>query len=392
MNNNKKPFTQVTLEDLAGLRGLGASSILVYVALRIYGGRDSRAWPSQERIASDLGMPIGSVRRALAQLRDKKAIVKTVAKTKSPTYQIRDVNIADMRCQEKADDRGSEIPVSQICDVNIADTRSEYRRYDRQIDIDKENIQLIDKLNSSKTDLIIETEEIEESEEQEIEIEYPNLISFQEIQRMNDSFNAKKGDSIESSLDELDLLFVKLWERHSVTQGWIAERIPVEDFQKIRSKFGRIQLKKALKDLDVYLLANKTGNTEKWCGLRWFERLEKWIMRRDDTWTAKDASRLLKAIHITPTEVSDHNRRVRDAKEEEREAAARAMSGSRAREMWAAFCQDYPQWEDRVQAIQDDKVYDDFDLCRQIKEDPDLQDFALIVSTHIDLASLNLIK
>ena len=42
MNNNSKPFTKVTLEGLAGLRGLGASSILVYMALRIYGGKDSR--------------------------------------------------------------------------------------------------------------------------------------------------------------------------------------------------------------------------------------------------------------------------------------------------------------------------------------------------------------
>lgn len=391
MSNNKKPFTQITLEDLAGLRGLGASSILVYMALRIYGGRDSRAWPSQERVASDLGMPIGSVRRALAQLRDKKAIVKTSAKTKSPTYQIRDVDIADMRCQEKADDRGSEIPVSQIRDVNIADTRSEYRRYDHQIDIDKENIQLITKLNSSKTDLIIETEEIEESEEQEIEIEYPNLISFEEIQRMNDSFNAKKGDSIESSLDELDILFVKLWKRHSVTQGWISERSPVADFQKIRQGFGRTQIIKGLKELDVYI-DGLTVVSDKWAGLRWFDGLRSWLQKRPNTWTARDAAKLSKCIHVTPTEVSDHNRRIRDAKEEEREAAARAMSGSRAREMWAAFCQDYPRWEDRVQAIQDDKVYSDFDLCRQIKEDPDLQDFALIVSTHIDLASLNLIK
>jgi len=83
MNNKTKPFTQVTLEDLAGLRGLGASSVLVYMALRIYGGKDSRAWPSQERIASDLGMPIGSVRRAMAQLREKEAIVKTSAKTRA---------------------------------------------------------------------------------------------------------------------------------------------------------------------------------------------------------------------------------------------------------------------------------------------------------------------
>ena len=71
------------------------------MALRIYGGKDSRAWPSQERISKDLNMPIGSVRRAMAQLREKKAIVKTGAKTKSPTYQIRDLNIADMRCQKK---------------------------------------------------------------------------------------------------------------------------------------------------------------------------------------------------------------------------------------------------------------------------------------------------
>ena len=105
MTDKTKPFTQINLEDLAGLRGLGASSILVYMALRIYGGKDSTAWPSQDRIASDLGMPIGSVRRAFAQLRDKKAIIKTDAKTKSPTYQICNVNIADMRCQQEPADR-----------------------------------------------------------------------------------------------------------------------------------------------------------------------------------------------------------------------------------------------------------------------------------------------
>ena len=208
---------------------------------------------------------------------------------------------------------------------------------------------------------------------------------------MNDSFIAKKGDSIESSLDELDILFVKLWKRHSVTQGWISERSPVADFQKIRQGFGRTQIIKGLKELDVYI-DGLTVVSDKWAGLRWFDGLRSWLQKRPNTWTARDAAKLSKCIHVTPTEVTDHNRRIRDAKEEERDAAARAMAGSRAREMWAAFCQDYPRWEDRVQAIQDDRVYSDFDLCRQIKEDPDLQDFALIVSTHIDLASLNLIK
>ena len=209
---------------------------------------------------------------------------------------------------------------------------------------------------------------------------------------MNDSFNAKKGDSAESALDELDLLFVKLWERHSVTQGWIAERMPIDDFQKIRTKFERIQIKKALKDLDVYLIENKIRSNEKWCGLRWFERLESWITRRDDTWTAKDASRLSKAIHVTPTDVHDYNMRIHKSKEERKEEAARNMSGSRPRDMWASFVSKHPDRESRVQAIQDARVFADFELCEQIKADPELADFALIVSTHIDLASLNIIK
>jgi len=298
-----------------------------------------------------------------------------------------------MRCQKKPEDLNCEIPVSQIRDVNIADTRSEDLRSDPLIykEYIKENIHLITKLNSTKTDLIIETEEIEESEEEEIEIEYANLISFEEIQRMNDSFNAKKGDSIESALDELDLLFVKLWGRHSVTQGWISERSPVEDFQKIRQGLGRTQIIKGLKELDVYI-DGLTTVSDKWAGLRWFDGLRLWLQKRPDTWTARDAERLSKCIHVTPSEVHEHNHQRRQAREQEQEEAVRSMSGSRPRDMWASFVSKHPDRERRVQAIQDARVFADFELCEQIKADPDLADFALIVSTHLDLAALNIIK
>ena len=208
---------------------------------------------------------------------------------------------------------------------------------------------------------------------------------------MQDSFIAKKGGSEEPALDELELLFVKLWERHSVTQNWIAERIPVEDFQKIRSKFESIQIKKALKDLDVYL-DGRTGGNDKWSGLRWFERLEKWIMRRDDTWTARDAARLSKAIHVTPTDVHEYNKRIQENKEQKQEQAARNMTGSRVRDLWANFVSSYPNQEKRVNAIQRERIYADAELCEQIKQDPDLAEFAIIVSTHIDLAALGIIK
>ena len=393
MNSNTKPFTKVTLQGLAGLRGLGASSILVYYALRIYGGKDSTAWPSQDRISEDLDMPIATVRKAFAQLRKAELIkAKDGARTKTKTYQIVDVHISNMVCQQNTEDTNSDIPTYQIGYLDIPDRISADTNSGRQIDkvIDKENIHLITKLNSTKADLIIETEEIEELEEPEEGIKYPNLISFEELQMMRDAFNAKKGDSIESTQDELDLLFVKLWERHSVPQGWVSERSPVEDFRKIRSKFGRIQLKKALKDLDHYLA--DSVKSDKWAGLRWFERLESWITRRDDSWTTKDTDRLSQTIHVTPAEVQNHNHKRRQARIEAEETAARSMSGSRARELWAGFVSAHPERQSRVQAIQDARVFADFALCEEIKADPELADFALIVSTHIDLAALNIIK
>ena len=116
------------------------------------------------------------------------------------------------------------------------------------------------------------------------------------------------------------------------------------------------------------------------------------MARRDDSWTTRDASRLSKCIHVTPSEVHEYNHQRRQAKEQEQEEAARSMSGSRAREMWAGFVSSHPDRERRVQAIQDARIYADFDLCEQIKKDPELVDFALIVSAHLDLAALSILK
>ena len=71
----KKQYTTMTLDDLSAIRGLGASSILVFMALRIYGGKNGQAWPSQERISNDLNMPLPTVRKAFSALRKKQFIV-----------------------------------------------------------------------------------------------------------------------------------------------------------------------------------------------------------------------------------------------------------------------------------------------------------------------------
>ena len=390
----KKQYTIMTLDDLSAIRGLGASSILVFMALRIYGGKNGQAWPSQERISNDLNMPLPTVRKAFAALRKKEFIVLD-GKAKTKKYRVMDISNMDIPDPDipNADDTNSDIQTDQIGYLDIpdrilTDTNSGPQTNKEHI---KENIHLITKLNSTKTDLIIDTEEPQDLEEVEVKIQYPNVISFEEVRKIQDSFIAKKGGSEEPALDELDLLFVKLWERHSVTQNWVAERSPVQDFQKIRSGLGRTQIVKGLKELDVYI-DGLTVKSDKWSGLRWFDGMRSWLQKRPDTWTPRDAARLSKAIHVTPTDVDEYNKRIQESKEQEQEQAARNMSGSRARDLWAKFVSNHPDQEQRVSAIQKERIYADFDLCEQIKQDPDLAEFAMIVSTHMDLAALGIIK
>ena len=354
MSNKTKPFTQVTLEDLAGLRGLGASSILVYMALRIYGGKDSRAWPSQDRIASDLGMPIGSVRRAMAQLRKQKAIVKTSAKTKSPTYHIRDMSIADMRCQKKPEDLESEMSISQIRDPSIADMRSEDRRSDRQIDkvIDKENIHLINKTHST-----------------------PKQI---------DTTDSKKGESNDSlEMDELDLLFVELWTKHSAMHGMQAKSgNPLTQWRQIKLNVGIHQAKRGLKTLDLKMSASGRS-WQSFAGGRWVLKLEAWIKREPNTLiNRRDMQYLAGSIEVDKRDLESHRHEVREAKEASERAQAIALQpDTAARGLWRDFRLNNEEWPDLVNAVQAwKKTFLTNEVKKEIESDPQLEDFAMIIS------------
>ena len=353
MTDKTKPFTQINLEDLAGLRGLGASSILVYMALRIYGGKDSTAWPSQERIASDLKMPIGSVRRAFAQLREKKAIIKTDAKTKSPTYQICNVNIADMRCQEKTDDLGSEMSRSQMLDPSIADMRSEDRRSAIQIYKEyKKNIQLIHNSHS-------DTEQI-------------------------DKPNNKKRESKDSpEISRTDLLFVELWNKHSMMHGMTATSgNPLSDWPQVVAGMSVHQIERGLKTLDLKMVASGRP----WAsfgGRRWISKMRAWFSReKDEPINRRDQRELAGSIEVDMIQLEEHRQEARKAKEEAEKAQAVALEPTTAaRGLWREFRLNNEEWGDLVAAVQKwKKTFLTEELRKEIEADDLLEDFALIIN------------
>lgn len=355
MNNNKKPFTQVTLEDLAGLRGLGASSILVYMALRIYGGKDSTAWPSQDRIASDLGMPIPTVRKAFAALRSKGLIkANRNARTKSTTYQIVDVHISNMVCQDKSDDTKSDISTYQIRYPDIpnqifADTKS-----DIQIDKvkDKENIQLIDKAHN-----------------------VPKQI------HSTDNKKRESNDSLE--MDELDLLFVELWTKHSTTHGMTAKGgNPIQGWRQVKARVGIHQAKRGLKTLDLKMSASGRP-WQSFAGGRWILKLEAWIKREDDKPIDRRESKYLAgSIEVDRRDLNRHRQETRKAEEANERAQAIALQPTTAaRGLWREFRLNNQEWCDLVDAVQKWKrTFLTEELRAEIEADDLLEDFALIIN------------
>ena len=352
MSNKTKPFTQVTLEDLAGLRCLGASSILVYMALRIYGGKDSTAWPSQERIASDLGMPIGTVRRAFGDLRKKKIIIKTNAKTKSPTYHIRDISISDMRCQKESDDLNCEMSGSQMLDPSIADMRSEDRTSEIQIDKEyKKNIQLIH--NSHGTEQI-------------------------------DKPNNKKRESKDSlEMSRTDLLFVELWNKHSLTHGMTATSgNPLNDWGQVVAGMSVHQIERGLKTLDLKMVASGRP----WAsfgGRRWISKMRAWFSReKDEPINRRDQRELAGSIEVDMIQLEEHRQEAREAKEQAERAQAVAMEPkTAARGLWREFRLNNEEWSDLVQAVQKWKrTFLTEELRKEIESDDLLEDFALIIN------------
>jgi DNA-binding MarR family transcriptional regulator len=56
-------------------RRLNATDVRVLAAIGIYAGRDGTAWPSQERIATDVGVERATVCRAIKRLGTRTAIL-----------------------------------------------------------------------------------------------------------------------------------------------------------------------------------------------------------------------------------------------------------------------------------------------------------------------------
>lgn len=354
----KEQFTKITIEDLHYLSRLDRSAILCYIAMRIYGGQDRRSWASQERIAKDIDVSTPSVRRAFSKLRKLGFITKIKKGNKiTSTHIINDMsNLRSANIKSDIKDISNPIKTDIISDIQI----------------DKENNKLNNIINKS------------DSRSKLGSIPQEDNHYNPKVKSKDASFIAINECSNEHQLiDELDLLFEKLWSRHSVPMGWISSD-PLRDFTTIRKDFTRIQIVKALKLIDYLIRNNKVGSG-KWKGRNWIDGMQLWISRQSDTWSYSDSKRFKDCIHVSPSEIDKRNRSIQAKMKEQKDLEDIKLTGSRARDFWSMVVKNNATYEERYAAVLKSRIYLDPLFVRQINDDPKLNALKLLVSLQSDL-------
>ena len=358
----KKQFTIMTMDDLSAIRGLGASAMLVFMALRIYGGKDSLAWPSQERISKDLDMPLPTVRKAFAALRKKDFIVLD-GKAKTRRYRIMD--ISNMVCAPKTDDTNSDMPTYQngyldIPDRILTDTNSDIQKHKLT---EKENINLIHK---SKTN-------------SENKNQSPLSVQEETVQIEKHSFT-KKGPT--GNISRADLLFLKLWAKQSERHAMVSDDLD-RDWKRACNGYTQNQLIRGLKRLDVLMSqAQSPWNTTR--GDKWIKKFHSWMSTEKDQPIAKwEMSKYQSDIDVDLNDLEKARQERRRAKEaQERKEAATMEPKTKAQAIWQRLSAQNPAWPDLVQAVESWAVQNlTEELRQQINNDSskEMEDFKLLI-------------
>ena len=184
-------------------------------------------------------------------------------------------------------------------------------------------------------------------------------------------------------MDELDLLFVELWNKHSVMHGMTAKGgNPIQDWRRVRERVGIHQAERGLKTLDLKMSASGRA-WQSFAGGRWVLKLEAWIKREDDKPIDRRESKYLSgSIEVDRRDLNKHRQEIREAKEANERAQAIAMEATTAaRGLWRQFRLNNQEWCDLVDAVQKWKqTFLTEELRAEIESDPQLEDFAMIIN------------
>ncbi len=293
-------FIKLQREQLRKMKALPKAAILVWLELQFYMiGDKIECWPSQARLADDLGMAARTVRTAIAELKGRGLIVVDADKRSTNSYKNgKGEPIEDQKIQEENLIRfplptGSNDPIHE--DQTILSTGSN------------------DPIHEDQT-ILLNREKKEKKE----------------IEKRKESKVAKLAESFE--VDKRDLWIEALVGQHATALGWTTSDL-IADIKEIKEGFNILEVERGCKSLDVFIRENKKHNLFR--GRAWVQGLHRWIKREPSgNLTESQAKKYARSIIVIDAHAAD--REQKQAFESALAAQNAAMIGAGgAKGIWA---------------------------------------------------------
>ena len=346
-------FIKITKDDARAFRNLSKAAILVLIEMRFYAGKDGRAFPLQETIAESTGLSLGSVKRAIKDLKEIGELSIKHKKRKGS-------NVYNTGGIKKNNEVTKLIPqkVSDLTPEKVSDLTPQENKTD----------------TSKVTNLIPEGNKTDT----------PNIIRSKEIDPIKEKakLNKEIKPLINDEVDLRDLWLAELWAKQSTPQGWRSLEVQ-KDFDMIKEGATVLQVSKAVRKLDSFLV--ERGINGVYMGRVWANMVrERWILKESDEPISKrDIYKMSHSkISLDPEVVEDVKDQALQAAESSDKAQAAAMDGNgKAQTLWARFranTSDYEQCANEVfEWVASGGLTDE--IQDQIYADPNLEDFAALV-------------
>ena len=332
-------FIKITKDDARAFQDLSKAAILILIEMRFFAGADGQAFPSKGTLVENTGLSLGSVKRGLKELREKGAInLKSTKRTSSNIYDVGGI-------------------ISKPKGIKN-DPLGDQKRSLGGSFLSRRGIENDPLSRSSKE--IQEIDPIKESTKPTKEIK----------------------PLINDEVDLRDLWLAELWAKHATVQGWASVDIQA-DFDSIKAGASVLQVSKAVRKIDTYIIANDINGM--YMGRGWASKFrDRWVAKESDKPPTKyDNNKMrLSTISLEPELVEEIKDQALQAVESSDKAQAAAMDGNgRAQTLWARFranTSDYEQCANEVfDWVRAGNLTDE--IRNEIEADPNLEDFAALI-------------
>tara|TARA_Y100001938_G_scaffold22418_1_gene28869 strand:- start:4292 stop:5401 length:1110 start_codon:yes stop_codon:yes gene_type:complete len=355
-------YIKLHRDKLRDIQDLSRASILVFLELQFYmiGDDQIECWPSQARLADDLGMAARTVRKAISDLKEKGIIIVDTDKRITNT-----MRNGKRKKEEEQKILTMPTPARLILLPNTSRGSNDPIHEDQ-------SCRTIGSIVPIDEDQSCRLKEKEKRKEKDIKKEKKH-----NVREIAQSFE----------VDKRNLWIEALLSEHAISLGWNTNDM-IADIDSIKGDYSILSVERGCKSLDIFIRDGRKHNLFR--GRGWVQGLINWI-GREPTGKLSESKAKKYARSVLTIDFAAAQKESKEAIESVEKSQALALADQDGvKGIWGALCKrhdmDFEEIrKEVVNMINDGSITTE--MRQEIKQHEDLLVFDALIDTYINYDS-----